>query len=87
MRHGNQIARQHLRDTVYAEIQKPEHPIEVEQTNVCQLFEENKLTNLKLSKLKSICVALELNVQGPQKRKKSFLDPIESLVRSCSCQN
>ena len=83
----SEIARQHLRDAVYAEIHKPEHPIEAEQINVCQLFEENKLTNLKLSKLKSICVALELNVQGPQTRKKSFVDPIESLVRSCSCQN
>ena len=82
-----EIACQHLRDSVYAEICKPEHPIEAEQINVCQLFEENKLTNLKLLKLKSICVVLELNVQGPQTRKKSFVDPIESLARSCSCQN
>lgn len=48
-----EMIRQHLRDVVENDIQKPEHPIEAEQVNVGQLSKEGKLTSLKLSPLTS----------------------------------
>ena len=78
--------RQYLRDAINAEIQKPEHPIEAEQVDICQLYKDGKLKNLKLSKLRSTCDTLELNVQGTPARKKSFINPIEQLVKNCNCQ-
>lgn len=80
-----EINRLDLRIAVDCEISKPEHPIVVEEVNICQLANEGKLYGLKLVKLKSICQSLELNINGSAARKKSFADSLLALVRSCNC--
>ena len=77
---------QDLRVAIYNEIQKPEHPILVEEINICQLSQAGKLNNLKIEKLKTVCSTLGLHIQGSQARKKSFLEPLEELVMGCTCR-
>lgn len=71
---------------VYSDINRPDHPIEAGEFNICQLIEDHKLNKLKLLELKSIFDALQLNVEGSQARKKSFLGPLEEFAKSCTCQ-
>ena len=80
-----ETANQDLRDVVYFEINKPEHPIEAEQFNICQLSKEGKLKDLKIAQLRSICETLQLKIEGTQSRKKSFIHPLEEIVKNCSC--
>ena len=80
-----ETTRQDLRDVVYVEITRPEHPIEAEHVNVCQLSKDGKLRELKLAQLKVICQTLQLKIEGSHGRKKSFVDPLEELVKSCTC--
>lgn len=83
----SETARQDLRDAIYAEIEKPEHPIIVDEVDICQIYQNGKLKTLNISKLNSIINALGLRIQGTQGRKKSYINPIEQLVKNCSCQN
>ena len=76
-----------LRLEVYNDLRKPEHPIEVEGYNVCQLTQKNKLMSLKVNYLKTICDTIGLTIEGPQTRKKSYVKPLEELVKSCTCNN
>ena len=78
---------QDLRLEVYNDLRKPEHPIEVEEYNVCQLTQKNKLISLKVNYLKTICETIGLTIEGPQTRKKSYVKPLEELVKSCTCNN
>ena len=78
---------QDLRLEVYNDLRKPEHPIEVEGYNVCQLTQKNKLMSLKVNYLKTICDTIVLTIEGPQTRKKSYVKPLEELVKSCTCNN
>lgn len=78
--------RQELRDEVCSLIQKPEHPITVVQLNICNLVEEGRLTTLTIAKLESICNALELEIEGSKARKKSYIGPLETFARTCTCQ-
>lgn len=81
-----EISRRDLRIAVNSEVNKPEHPIEVEEINICQLSNDGKLRSLKLTQSKSICQSLQLKIDGSAARKKSYIDPLDELVRSCSCQ-
>ena len=60
---------QDLRLEVYNDLKKPEHPIEVEGYNVCQLTQKNKLMFLKVNYLETICDTIGLTIEGPQTRK------------------
>ncbi|KXJ22171.1 hypothetical protein AC249_AIPGENE4203 [Exaiptasia diaphana] len=81
-----EMTRLDLRIAVNAEMNKPIHPIEVEEINICQLSNDGKLRSLKITQLKSICQSLQLKVDGSAARKKSYIDPLVELVRSCGCQ-
>ena len=72
---------------VYNDLRKPEHPIKVEGYNACQLTQKNKLMSLKVNYLKTICDTIGLTIEGPQTRKKSYVKPLEELVKSCTCNN
>ena len=78
--------RQDVRNAVNAEINRPEHPIEVQEINICQFSRDGKLQSLKLTQLRSICESLQLQIEGSLARKKSFIDRLQELVLSCSCQ-
>ncbi|CAH3042782.1 unnamed protein product [Pocillopora meandrina] len=42
-----ETAMQNLRQAVYNDLKIPEHPIEVNQFNICKLIQEGKLKTLK----------------------------------------
>lgn len=76
---------QDLRSAVLDEVNRPEHPIQVGQINICQLSQDGKLNSLKITQLKAICNTLELEINGSQARKKGFIEPLEELVKRCDC--
>ena len=75
-----ETAMQKLRQAVYDDLKIPEHPIEVNQFNICKLMQEGKLKTLKLQDLKAICTTIGLTTEGSQARKKSFVGPLKELV-------
>ncbi|CAH3135241.1 unnamed protein product, partial [Pocillopora meandrina] len=75
-----ETAMQNLRQAVYNDFKIPEHPIEVNQFNICKLIQEGKLKTLKLQDLKAICTTIGLTTEGSQARKKSFVEPLKELV-------
>lgn len=78
---------QDLRLVVYDDLRKPEHPIEVHGYNICHLTQRNKLMSLKVNELKAICDTMGLTIEGSQARKKSYVKPLDELVKRCSCNN
>ncbi|XP_015759339.1 PREDICTED: uncharacterized protein LOC107338616 isoform X3 [Acropora digitifera] len=81
-----ETAMQNLRQAVYNDLKIPEHPIEVDQFNICKLMQEGKLKALKLLDLKAICATIGLPAEGSQARKKSFVEPLKELVKKCTCK-
>ena len=81
-----ETAMQNLRQAVYNDLKIPEHPIEVNQFNICKLIQEEKLKTLKLQDLKAICITIGLTTEGSQARKKSFVEPLKELVKKCTCK-
>ena len=77
-------AMQNLRQAVYNDLKIPEHPIEVNQFNICKLMQEGKLKTLKLQDLKAISTTIGLTTEGSQARKKSFVEPLKELVEKCT---
>ena len=81
-----ETAMQNFRQAVYNDLKVPEHPIEVNQFNICKLIQEGKLKTLKLQDLKAICTTIGLTTEGSQARKKSFVEPLKELVKKCTCK-
>ena len=69
--------------SVYNELQNPEHPIEVNNFDICKQVQKGKLKALKLQELKAICATIGLTIEGSQARKFSFVKPLENLVKRC----
>jgi hypothetical protein len=82
-----EVVRQQLRDELNSTIQAPQHPIEVERINICLQAHQGTLKGLKLDKLRSICDALSLNIDGSKARKKPFIKALEELVKECGCES
>ena len=80
-----EIAIDGLRRAVLHDMTVPRHPIEVGKRNVCELSRAKKLHALKVAELKQICESLQVAVVGPPTRKKSFIGPLETYVKTCSC--
>ena len=80
-----ETAMQNLRQAVYDDLKIPEHPIEVNQFNICKLMQEGKLKTLKLLDLKAICTTTGLTTEGSQARK-SFVELLKELVKKCTCK-
>ena len=74
-----------LRQAVLRDVTMPHHPIEVGTRNVCELLRTKKLKTLKLSELKELCESLQLAVAGSPARKKSFIEPLETYAKACTC--
>ena len=77
-----EIAIDGLRRAVIRDMTVPRHPIEVGKRNVCELSRAKKLHALKVAELKESCESLQV---GPPTRKKSFIGPLETYVKTCSC--
>ena len=81
----SEIFLESLRNTVLHDISTPYHPIKVGSRNVCELSRTKKLNTLKVAELREICEILQLAVDGPLSRKKSFIKPLETYAKACTC--
>jgi len=54
-------------------------------TFVVLLGGENYRAKFKVDQLKEICDTFGVVIEGPVGRKKSYITPIEALVKTCSC--
>ncbi|XP_078348424.1 uncharacterized protein LOC144633421 [Oculina patagonica] len=77
---------QAIRQEVYRDIEAPNHPIQVEEVNVCELASAGKLNTLKLAQLRDVCTALQLQTNGSYSRKRTYTEPLIAYSKSCSCQ-
>ena len=62
------------------------HPIILDDTNICDLVRTGDLNQLKVSKLKEICLQGHLETPGHQNRRKTLVDPLVNYAKRCSCQ-
>ena len=74
-----------LRKAVTHGMTAPHHPIVVGRRNVCELTRAKKLNTLRVAELKEICQSLQLEVDGSPARKKSFIEPLETYAKTCTC--
>lgn len=81
----SEVNLQDVRLAVYNDLEKPEHPIEVNGRNLCDLVLRNKLNTLKMDELKTICGTIGLTIQGHKNRKNTYIMPMQELIRNCSC--
>ena len=83
----SEMALERLRNAVFNDLLNPVpvHPIQVGERNTCQLARANKLHALEVSQLREICEELGLRGQGSEKRKKTFIGPLQTYVERCSC--
>ena len=65
-----ETAMQNFPQVVYNDLKIPEHPIEVNQFNICKLMQEGKLKTLKLQDLKANCTTIGLTIDGVPNQKK-----------------
>ena len=77
---------QAIRQEVYREIEAPNHPIQVEEVNVCELALAGKFNTLQLAQLRDVCTALQLQTDGSHSRKRTYTEPLMAYSKSCSCQ-
>ena len=62
------------------------HPIIYDGQDICSVAKRGKLqAKFKVGELKEICDMFRLVIEGPVGRKKSYITPIEALVKTCSC--
>ena len=62
-----------------------QHPIDVRNKNLCELSKAKKLDILKVAELREMCESLELEISGSLARKKSFIEPLNSYAKCCTC--
>lgn len=62
------------------------HPITYDTYNLCDMFARKKLAKLSVSMLRTICDHFDMDIENvPQRLKKPYVEFIEKMVRSCSC--
>ena len=81
----NEIALENLRIAVNLQVSAHQHPIDVRNKNLCELSKAKKLDILKVAELREMCESLELEVSGSLARKKSFIEPLNSYAKCCTC--
>ena len=74
-----------LQVSVYEQIDL-RHSIIYYGQDICDVAKQGKLlTKFKADQLKEICDTFGLVIKGTVGRKKSYITPIEALVKTCSC--
>lgn len=64
-----------------------QHPIMFEVYDICKLSSQSKLSSFSITMLQYICTSLDLDISSIKiKRKKPYVDLLEKLVASCTCQ-
>ena len=59
------------------------HPIILDDANMCDLVRTGDLNQLKVSKLKEICLQGHSETPGHQNRRKTFVDPLVNYAKLC----
>ena len=76
---------QELREGINAEVAE-KHPICYERFNLCELSQKNMLKKFNIDKLVRICEHFELDIAAVSRhRKEGFINQIQELLGSCSC--
>lgn len=75
-----------LSEAVIDEMGVVNHPIILDDTNICDLVRTGDSNQVKVSKLKEICLQGHLETPGHQNRRKTFADPLVNYAKRCSCQ-
>ena len=81
----NEIVLENLRIAINLQVTAPQHPIVVRNRNLCELSKAKKLDVLKVAELREMCESLLLEVSGSLARKKSFIEPLNSYSKGCTC--
>ena len=81
----SEIALDTLRIAVLLDTNVPRHPVQVGSKNICELSRAKKFNTLKIAELREIFQSLQLTVAGSPARKKSFIEPLEAYVKTCTC--
>ena len=64
-----------------------QHPIIYGSYNICQMTLTSKLSNFSIAMVQDIYKQFEINTSSiKQRRKKPYVDLLQELVRSCTCQ-
>ena len=62
------------------------HPIIYDGQDICSVAKRGELqVKFEVDQPKEICDTFGLVIEGPVGRKKSYITPIEALVKTCSC--
>jgi len=65
---------------------QPKNPVMYDGYNFCDLVTSQRLSQLKISKLREICRSFKLEVPVQQgKRKAAFVGALTAMVSECSC--
>ena len=65
----------------------PKHPIVYDAYNLCEMVSQKKLNEFSITVLKDICTSLGIDTAGiTVRRKKPYIDKIQSLCKECACQ-
>jgi len=76
---------QELREGIIAEVAE-KHPICYEHFNLCELSQQNKLKKFNIDMLVRICEHFELDIATVSRnRKEGFINQLQELIGSCSC--
>ena len=78
-----QTLHQHVHDA----IDPPNHPVQVDNLDLCDMHQSRKLETLQLPQLWELCTTLQLKVQGSNFRKHTFIAALEQLLSTRSCKN
>ena len=75
-----------LRNEVIAEV-IPKHPICYDNSNLCELVKESKLSIFSISMLQKICEKFDISTADiTGKRKAPYINKLIEFVKNCSCQ-
>ena len=77
---------EYLRNEVIAEI-IPKHPICDDNSNLCELVKESKLSIFSISMLQKLCEKFDIpTADFTGKRKAPYINKLTEFVKNCSCQ-
>ena len=78
------------RDELVKEVARelaPKHPIVYDMYNLCELSLQKKLSDFSITMLKDICIFFEIGISDVTvRRKKPYINKLQSLCQSCECQ-
>ena len=65
----------------------PKHPMVYDAYNLCEMVSQKKLNEFSITVLKDICTSFDIDTAGiTVRRKKPYIDKIQSLCQECACQ-